>query len=261
MPLDKHREYTFLNDLVSMTTLEELEHSIVEYCCSVFGAKTVAVIRFHCDAEPMVLLHHIPDQALLTFFSNRYTRIGFMLDPFYFVAFREPEISAHQLREIAPDRLETSEYYASYYSATGLIDELGATIRLDARVALHLSLGRMRGDRRFRASDLRYFRLLAPLLMNKLKAVTQSAPSYPRPVNAPDLIERCHHLSAVPEHTLSRREAEIAALVVQGHSSRAAGLQLGISDLTVKVHRRNLYRKLQISSRNELFSLLEQRLS
>ena len=39
-------------------------------------------------------------------------------------------------------------------------------------------------------------------------------------------------------------------------SSRATGLCLGISDQTVKVHRRNIYKKLQISSQNELFSLL-----
>nr|WP_254868549.1 helix-turn-helix transcriptional regulator [Phaeobacter sp. HF9A] len=52
------------------------------------------------------------------------------------------------------------------------------------------------------------------------------------------------------------REAEVAALIVQGHSSRAIGLKLGISVQTVKVHRRTLYKKLSISSQNELFGLL-----
>ena len=72
----------------------------------------------------------------------------------------------------------------------------------------------------------------------------------------PDLIDRYQNISGDGTKALSRREAEIAALIAQGHSSRAAGLCIGISDQTVKVHRRNIYKKLQISSQNELFSLL-----
>jgi len=50
----------------------------------------------------------------------------------------------------------------------------------------------------------------------------------------------------------------VATLIVQGHSSRAIGYKLGISSNTVKVHRRNLYKKLNISSQSELFGLLTQ---
>ncbi|MCE8511182.1 helix-turn-helix transcriptional regulator [Ruegeria pomeroyi] len=60
------------------------------------------------------------------------------------------------------------------------------------------------------------------------------------------------------EEQISVREAEVAALIVQGHSSRAVGYKLGISSNTVKVHRRNLYKKLNISSQSELFGLLTQ---
>ncbi|MGL4490227.1 MAG: helix-turn-helix domain-containing protein, partial [Rhizobiaceae bacterium] len=41
----------------------------------------------------------------------------------------------------------------------------------------------------------------------------------------------------------------------QGHSSESIGLQLGISTGTVKVHRRNIYRKLAITSQTQLFTL------
>ena len=44
-------------------------------------------------------------------------------------------------------------------------------------------------------------------------------------------------------------------LVLQGHSSESIGLKLDISTGTVKVHRRNVYRKLGISSQIQLLSI------
>ncbi|MGL4406458.1 MAG: response regulator transcription factor, partial [Notoacmeibacter sp.] len=54
---------------------------------------------------------------------------------------------------------------------------------------------------------------------------------------------------------LSDRERVIASLVLQGHSSTSIGLNLGIAEGTVKIHRKNLYAKLGISSQAELFAL------
>ena len=68
-----------------------------------------------------------------------------------------------------------------------------------------------------------------------------------------------HLISAMTrEHgvALSPRQAEIALLILRGHSSVSIGLRLGISAQTVKVFRKQLYRKCRISSQAELFSLL-----
>ena len=68
-----------------------------------------------------------------------------------------------------------------------------------------------------------------------------------------------HLISAMTqEHgvSLSPRQAEIALLILRGHSSVSIGLRLGISAQTVKVFRKQLYRKCGISSQAELFSLL-----
>lgn len=254
--MEKVGEYEFLNDLVRLDTLEALKHPLVEYLGRTFDAQTVTVIRFHHEGPPVTLFADIPDTALYQFFDAQYARIGYVLDPFYITAFGSAEFTANQLREIAPDRFETSEYHAHYYARTGLVDELGATLRLSNDVALHLSLGRMRGHGRFRANELRYFRQLSPIIMNRLRSITRRLGEIPELHSAPDLIDRYQNMPARGATALSRREAEIAALIVQGHSSRATGLCLGISDQTVKVHRRNIYKKLQISSQNELFSLL-----
>lgn len=254
--MTKLEEYTFLADLVACDTLDKIRAPLVGYLERRFDAQTVTILQFWKDAAPDFLISHIPDAELRTFYLTTYAKIGYILDPFFISAFGNEEYAACKLRDVAPDRFETSEYFHQYYAETGLVDELGAIIRVSQNVVLHLSLGRKRERGRFRAQEQQYFELLAPVVMRKLKALKKSAPGPREMRSGPDLAERYQHLSRHAERPLSRREAEIAALIVQGHSSRAVGLRLKISDQTVKVHRRNIYKKLKISSQNELFSLL-----
>ena len=56
--------------------------------------------------------------------------------------------------------------------------------------------------------------------------------------------------------SLSPRQAEVALYILQGHSSLSISLNLNISKETVKVFRKQLYSKCNISSQAELFALL-----
>jgi DNA-binding CsgD family transcriptional regulator/riboflavin transporter FmnP len=53
-------------------------------------------------------------------------------------------------------------------------------------------------------------------------------------------------------YQLSKREREVAALLLQGKSNKLIALSLGISDRTVEFHLKNIYTKYQVSSRIEL---------
>ncbi|HXF83344.1 MAG TPA: helix-turn-helix transcriptional regulator [bacterium] len=55
---------------------------------------------------------------------------------------------------------------------------------------------------------------------------------------------------------LSPREREIAALVAQGHPTKAIALQLGISIWTVTTHLRRVYERLGVQSRAALVARL-----
>jgi len=52
------------------------------------------------------------------------------------------------------------------------------------------------------------------------------------------------------------REVDTARLILQGFSSKAMAQQMGISPETVKVHRSNLYHKLNVTGHGELFALV-----
>jgi DNA-binding CsgD family transcriptional regulator len=57
------------------------------------------------------------------------------------------------------------------------------------------------------------------------------------------------------EYHTSERENELIDLILQGLSRNEIGERLFISPNTVKTHTTNIYRKIGISSRRELFAL------
>ncbi|MDZ4135631.1 MAG: helix-turn-helix transcriptional regulator, partial [Paracoccaceae bacterium] len=55
---------------------------------------------------------------------------------------------------------------------------------------------------------------------------------------------------------LSPRQAEVALLILRGHSTVSIGLRLGVAAQTIKVFRKQLYAKCAISSQAELFAMM-----
>lgn len=77
---------------------------------------------------------------------------------------------------------------------------------------------------------------------------------------APDAAEAydaaCERLSA--DFALTPREKEALVLLGRGHTSAFVAEQLVIAESTARSHRKNIYRKLGVKSREELFSLIDE---
>ncbi len=59
------------------------------------------------------------------------------------------------------------------------------------------------------------------------------------------------------EFSLTRREGEVVGLICRGFTNREISENMFISEYTVKVHIRNIMKKMKAGTRNEIFALLK----
>ena len=197
----------------------------------------------------------IPQDALTAYIDGAYR-----LDPFYQFSQTPTDGALYRLSDIAPDRFFTGEYYLKYYSETHLCDEVGLLVPLGAGTTAHLSMSRREEAGPFKRKELQCLRHYSPLLIQLLKehCAGHQGQYAQSPLSAADpfadVIQA--ELAEALGIKLTHREAQIAELVIQGHSNASAALKLGVAYEPVNVHRRNIYRKLCMSSQGELLSLL-----
>ncbi len=222
---------------------------------------TFLIFRFDPGKAPALLNAWNTRDRLLAAALTEYTENTYPFDPFFQLTDVPDGGGLYRIPEIAPDRFFSSEYYLEYYRKTGLCDEVGLLAPLASGARAHLSISR--GDEMgpFRRREIQCLKHHAPLMLEVLSQhVTAISPQRPADLSTatPPLADhiRTHARDTLATH-LTRREAQIAALVLRGHSNGSAALTLEISRGTCKVHRRNLYRKLAISSQRDLFGLLK----
>ncbi|MGE8335341.1 helix-turn-helix transcriptional regulator [Pseudomonas laurylsulfatiphila] len=176
----------------------------------------------------------------------------YLLDPFYQAVCAGIADGLHSLESVAPDQFQHSEYYLSYFSTVVGGDELQFMVNLDGAV-LGLSLGR---STRFSLEDQGRLLCVRDWVLSAMRRHLDLQPPE-GPVAEPpagDLATLLDRFDA----RLTLREIETARLILQGFSSKAIAQQMGISPETVKVHRRNLYHKLNVNGHGELFALVLQ---
>ena len=70
----------------------------------------------------------------------------YLLDPFYHAA-RQGRTGLWRMRDLAPDRFFSSEYFRTYYSQTKLVEEFGFFVPCTGQPTVVLSLMRSRERR------------------------------------------------------------------------------------------------------------------
>lgn len=207
----------------------------------------VVVFAYHDGERPLDLFSTF-SPAFYHVFVSLYQAGPYLLDPFCRTA-RDRRSGLFRMRDLAPDRFYSSEYYRTYYVQTGLAEEVGFFVPVeDATIVL--SLMRREASGGFSDAELAPLRQAEPLIGDLVRlywgSVAARFGAGVRPAVPSQPWQRLN---------LTDREAAIVELVLQGHSSESVALRLGIATGTVKVHRRNVYRKLGISSQTQLLSL------
>ncbi len=246
------------------------------------------VLLFTGDQAPLVL-HDLLDASERPLFYQRYLRDGaFLLSPF-FVAAREREVAGFfRVVDIAPDDFFKSEYYANYYRPSATVDEACYIQPMGKRRFLLISCGRLHRDQCFSVSERNRLSEMAPVIQAAAAQHWKSAGLAQRraPHHLPtdhvtaDHVTAGHPIAGQTPHQelelgarssrssrnlgkvlesfgdgcLTDRERQVALMLLRGHSSKSAARALDISPATERVHRRNIYLKLAVSSQAELCS-------
>lgn len=221
------------------TALTDWLRSVVPYTFTV-------VFGYRGDSRPVEIHDDFPTARRKVFVSD-YVEGPYLLDPFYQGAVRPVPPGLYRLRDLAPDRFYQGEYFRTYYMRTEIAEEIGYFAHLpgDAHVVLSL----MREEKVFTQPEFRRLSRVSPIVT----ALMQQHWSGLHDRFATRTARR-PELTGQGLERLTPREREIVGYILKGHSAEATGQALGVASGTVRIHRRNIYAKLGISSQRELFA-------
>ncbi|UYG07405.1 helix-turn-helix transcriptional regulator [Halomonas sp. M4R1S46] len=228
------------------TLLEQTLHELA-------GFDTILVNTYQGQHRPLLIHDNYPperrEQGI-----ERYLSQAYLLDPFFKAVHDGLASGVYRLRELAPDRFESSDYYHHYYRGLGLTDELGLFARVDADVVMVVSLGFREDAPRLTRRSLQALRHVAPVLEVLLGEYWKwQGHRFQERLAEREPVEAA--FDSFGQEALTAREREIVRLLLAGHSTKSAARELDISDGTVKVHRKHIYQRLNLSSQSQLFRL------
>ncbi|HEY5738166.1 MAG TPA: helix-turn-helix transcriptional regulator [Gammaproteobacteria bacterium] len=226
--------------------------NLLDYLC--VDVPFVGILLLLLDEERRPL--HIYDTIRTPYRINldMYLDGVYQLDPFYTRFSKQRKTEAMLIRDVAPDRFNQTEYYRRFYKNMELQDEMAIFTDLQNGCFLFFSIGRRATEMRFRRRELRAVERDLPVLAALCRRHFGDS-SYNRESLAGNVgDERLRFaLERFGGDALTPREHEVAVCILKGHSSKSLAREFDISPETVKIHRRNIYRKLGISSQSELF--------
>ncbi|BAN49638.1 putative LuxR family transcriptional regulator [Metapseudomonas resinovorans NBRC 106553] len=212
--------------------------------------------------RPAVLLHDGYNGGVPAKTMSAYLRGGYLLDPFYVACMHEHPAGVWRMSELAPDSFFSSGFAISpdlhpCVSSThgSLVEEVGYIVPLQAHTAVVFSLMKASQHGPFTDAETRRLQALQPIVSKAFEAHWRLRPE--EPGEAPDTPGSQLESAFVDilQGQLTDAQRYIAKLLLQGHSNGSIAHLLGISEGTVKVHKHNIYQRLQISSNADLFRL------
>jgi DNA-binding CsgD family transcriptional regulator len=212
------------------------------------------IVHFQEGNKPQIHYNDIPpldrDSQIDGFVSG-----AFLLDPFYRAAIDRGISGLHRLSDLAPEGFKKTEYYRSYFKFTQIKDEAGYIVHLDGNQFINISIGRLSLAQRFNRTQLTILEDIAPIIESicKMQWDSKAKSDADASNQLPGQLDSA--LKYFGTAYLTERESQVVQLFLHGHSTKSIAGRLGISPETVKLHRKNSYAKLDVSSQAELFYL------
>ncbi len=249
-----------IGQVISKLHQRQLPDSLLDFIKCEFSFDHALILAFHENAKPTTLhKSYSADQAESAL--PEYLQTAYMMDPVYGAHLAGLGTGFYRLRDIAPDRFHNTAYYKNYYSKTGYTDEVLFFAPTKTGYNIALSLFRQNDKSpNFTKPALTKLRSMSPIICSLLQQhwnnFSNADSDTPGITTDPLSLRIKMAIREVENVELTDRQAEIVAFTLRGHSATSISLAINISAETVKVHRRNIYARLRISSQSQLFSMV-----
>lgn len=220
--------------------------------CSIDSGGAMVYYR---QQRPRRIVHRFnPQERALP--EDAYLSGPYVLCPNYQLFVRGSPSGIYWLRDIAPDDFYESEFYRIFYSQIGLSDSIDLLWRINDDTALNIFIERSIRHAKFQPEDLVAINMMLPLIFaaatkhHELTAIVSRR-------DADNLTHRKVQstIENFASSLLTQRERQVLFYMISGYSSSLTAQRLNTTEGTIKIHRKNIHRKLDIGSQAELFSL------
>ena len=223
-----------------------------------------AVIFGYCEGHrPTFLFDGFSKRHKMSLVAP-YLNGSYLVDPFYTACVDKIEPGLYRMSDIAPDKFyEQVGAHPGYISPCisddpgYLSEEIGVFARTEHGAYIVISLMRPHNAPPFSSAEFSWLARIEPVIRSVMERYWNDLGTGEQDTSSTACLSNFvdSAFESFGDPVLTHREREVARLVLRGHSSESIAVYLKISPSTVKIHRRNIYSKLNISSQSELFSL------
>lgn len=256
---------------ISGTTATRISDVIAHLGQSKFGKFLDCLLRSECSFDMSCIFSFskrskpipIHDGYSSTVSRNAivsYVDGSYLLDPFYVASVGEHQPGLWRMSELAPDSFYSSDFFLSpevhpciSNHEGSLVEEVGYVIPLGSGVTATYSLMRLAGHPAFSGEEVARLRDISPLVFSLIRAHWGAVRHDEEGPNSDRDMESAFQLAFGGR--LTPTQHKIAKLILRGHSAASIAATLGIAEGTAKLHRVNIYRRLEITSQSELFKI------
>lgn len=254
------RESADISAMIGLIGTQDFGGALDRMLRSIASFDLSVAFAYPYDKRPIVLhdgyTAKVSESALSAYLGGAY-----LLDPFYVACSGGQPPGLWRMRELAPDQFFHSDFSSSAevhpcisMESGVLVEEIGFVIPLADGVQATYSLMRGRGGTPFTDEELETLRIYEPIVREAVRSnwrqQSETVTGAPRD---DDAIETA--FDSLCADRLTRQQRNIVRLILRGHSNLSIGKMMSIAEGTVRIHRKNIYRRLGISSQGALFRI------
>ena len=209
-----------LGEAIASIGSNAFESTLFQWLNRCFQIDNTTMLAYFQDRQPEVLFAQTVEKRVHEKLDSDYISGIFLLDPFHTLHVEKAPRGLYRLKDIAPDQFHRNEYFAAYYQRTTLIDEIGYVAYPSDGVSVHVCLGRDASSaRKYSSRDLLLAGRLPPIVCSLVEqhwSGLEGGGEYSEADLTRTLITAGEQELDV---RLSPRQAEVALLILRGHTS------------------------------------------